>query len=101
MKSPKKGPRRLAARAGSERKTSDATQCKTRADCVNPFGPAIPDAPLLMSRKATARMLGISLGTLDTWVKQGIIPTFRVGRVVRFRRDAINQWIKDREGSAR
>jgi len=45
---------------------------------------AAPTQKQFFSRQETAEMLGISLVTLDSYVKRGFIIAFRVGFKVRF-----------------
>jgi excisionase family DNA binding protein len=44
---------------------------------------------ILLSKKVTASMLGISVGMLDKLVRQGKIEPVYIGRRVLFRRDAV------------
>ena len=46
-------------------------------------------APLLISKKTAAALLGISVGMLEKLVRQGKIEPVRIGRRVLFRRDAV------------
>lgn len=50
--------------------------------------------PLLLSRKETAAVLGISLRTLDTLVIQGEIATRRVRRRVLFERRELERFAR-------
>lgn len=43
-----------------------------------------PDTRLI-SRKQTAERLNISLPTLHTWTKDGVIPAIRIGGTVKYR----------------
>jgi excisionase family DNA binding protein len=45
--------------------------------------------PILISKKQTAELLGISIGLLDKLVRQGKIERIRIGRRTLFRRDAV------------
>lgn len=45
--------------------------------------------PDFLTRKQAAKMLSISLGTLDTWTKEGRIKKHRAGGIVRFRKDEL------------
>lgn len=42
-----------------------------------------------ITRKETARILGISLPTLNEWSKKGIIPSYRISSRVRYKKDEI------------
>jgi excisionase family DNA binding protein len=46
-------------------------------------------APILLSKKESARLLGISVGMLDKLTRQGKIEPVYLGRRVLFRRDSI------------
>lgn len=39
----------------------------------------------LLNREETAKILGISLVTLHSWVKQNILKAYRIGNKVRFK----------------
>lgn len=40
----------------------------------------------LLTRKDAASFFGVSLPTLDEWTKNGVIPAYRIGSCVRFKR---------------
>lgn len=52
-------------------------------------------APSLLDREACARMLGVSLGTLDRLRREGL-PRVPVGDVDRFEADAVLMWLRER-----
>lgn len=43
----------------------------------------------LLTRKEVAKMLGISLPTLHSWVKNGTIQAYRIGNKVRFKKSEV------------
>jgi predicted site-specific integrase-resolvase len=45
-----------------------------------------PDKDKLLDRKTTAELLGISLVTLWDWTKKDIVPAFRIGNKVRYKK---------------
>lgn len=47
------------------------------------------DVPELMTRKQAAALVGVSLGTLDSWAKEGRLTKVRAGGIVRFRKDEL------------
>ena len=47
------------------------------------------DLPELLTRKQAAKLLSISLGTLDTWSKEGRIEKVRNGGIVRYRKSEL------------
>lgn len=47
------------------------------------------DLPELMTRKQAAAVIGVSLGTLDSWAKEGRLTKVRAGGIVRFRKDEL------------
>ena len=49
----------------------------------------------MLSRKEVSEMLGISLPTLHTWTKEGVIPGVRIGNTVRYRSGEIQAAMKD------
>lgn len=54
-------------------------------------------SPDLITRKATAEILGISLPTLNEWTKNGIIPAQRIGTRIRYNRANVYASLKDIE----
>jgi excisionase family DNA binding protein len=46
-----------------------------------------------MTPAATALYLSIALGTLRNWTSANFIPHVKRGRVVRYHRDKIDQWL--------
>ncbi|MEO1258851.1 MAG: helix-turn-helix domain-containing protein [Bacteroidota bacterium] len=42
--------------------------------------------PEFLTRKQAAKLLNISLGTLDTWSKEGRVIKVRSGKIVRYRK---------------
>jgi excisionase family DNA binding protein len=45
----------------------------------------------LLSRKQTAKVLGISLPTLHLWTLEGKIPAYRIASRVRYKRSEVEQ----------
>lgn len=54
----------------------------------------------LLSRKAAAAALGIPARTVYALVRQGEIPAVRVGRVLRFDRAHLDEWLARRTANA-
>jgi len=48
-----------------------------------------------------ADMLGVSASAVYHWVARGKIPCFRLGRLLRFRRSKIDDWVRRMEKSGR
>jgi excisionase family DNA binding protein len=48
-----------------------------------------PDLPEFMTRQQVAELMNISLMTLDTWVRQGKLPKYKTGSVVRFKKKEV------------
>lgn len=44
-----------------------------------------------------AEMLSISKPTLERWVRDRKIPFVKAGKLVRFRRDSLNEWLREQE----
>lgn len=63
------------------------------ADALAEHEPAA--APTLLDREACARMLGVSLGTLDRLRREGM-PELRVGDAPRYEADAVIAWLRGR-----
>lgn len=57
----------------------------------------------MTDRLLTAEQVAEMLGVPKSWVyeqsRRGAIPTVTLGRYRRFRLEAIEEWIKEREGS--
>ncbi|MCL9804911.1 helix-turn-helix domain-containing protein [Flavobacterium amniphilum] len=45
-----------------------------------------PDNEILLTREETAKMLSVSLVTLWSWTKDDIIPAYRIGNKVRYKK---------------
>lgn len=43
-----------------------------------------------------ARHLGIAPRTLDVWMAKRLVPFFKIGRTIRFKRDEIDAFLRDR-----
>lgn len=50
---------------------------------------AKPETPEYYTRKETAKLLGISLVTLNEWQRTGIVPAYRINTRVRFKREDV------------
>ena len=51
----------------------------------------------LLTSKEVATYLKVSYQTVRTWISLGKIPHSKLGKVVRFRMETINEWLKDQE----
>lgn len=51
-----------------------------------------------LSTTDAAQFLGVSVGTLEVWRcrKRYAIPFIKVGRLVRYRRSALERWLESR-----
>ena len=49
-----------------------------------------PEENNYCTRKETAKLLGISLVTLHKWSVEGLIPSYRIGSRIRYKKDEIN-----------
>lgn len=60
----------------------------------------IPNATLL-SRKEAAKYLGVSASTLANWAstKKFVIPYFRVGKAVRYRKSDLDDFIESNKAT--
>jgi len=50
----------------------------------------------LISPAELAETLGISIETVYAWTSQKKLPYIKLGRLVRFRKDEIDNWLKDK-----
>lgn len=64
---------------------------------LKPGEPQPPEIPEILSRKEVAELLGITLVTLDNWVKRSLIPASRIGSRVLFKREDVYKALKDVE----
>ncbi len=48
----------------------------------------------LITRQEAAEILGISLPTLNDWTKTGLLPAYRIGTRVRYKRDEVLASVK-------
>jgi excisionase family DNA binding protein len=55
-----------------------------------------PD-PLLVVPREAAKMLAISERSLATWTKAGLIPVVRIGKSVRYRLAALQEFVEKTE----
>ena len=51
---------------------------------------------MLLKIKDVARYLNIHEITAYRWSQRGIIPGFRIGGQWRFKKDVLDQWMKDK-----
>lgn len=59
---------------------------------------AVDEFEGLLDRKAAARLLRVAPRTLDRWhLSHTGPPRIRMGRLVRYRRQAVEKWINSRE----
>lgn len=54
----------------------------------------------LMTPQELAAYLDIRLNTVYTWTHQNMIPYVKVGRLLRFRRSDVNDWLSQRSHKA-
>lgn len=50
---------------------------------------------VLLSRKEAANLLGVSLGTLSTYCKSGVIISYRIGSLIRFKKSQVMGSLKE------
>lgn len=53
-----------------------------------------PEEDVMMSIKEVTKYLKISRQTLHTLTKQGLIPVYKVGRSVRYKRSEVEEYLK-------
>ena len=51
----------------------------------------------LLTAKEAAEYLGVKKGTIYEWVFYRKIPFIKMGRLLRFRRESLEEWIKEKE----
>jgi excisionase family DNA binding protein len=65
---------------------SDTVRAEMQKNCISE---PKPETELLITRLETAKILGVSLVTLNEWTKQGIIPGYRISSRVRYKKAEI------------
>jgi len=48
----------------------------------------------LIEAKDVAEILNVKLTTVYTWALEGYLPAFKLGKLVRFKRDEVLTWIE-------
>jgi len=48
-----------------------------------------------------ADLLGVKLSTIYNWSHIKFLPTTKIGKVIRFRKEAIDKWLLKRESNGR
>lgn len=63
-----------------------------------PSAPTDPSHPILMTPTEVADMLGVTVETLSVWrsTRRYALSWTKIGRLVRYRRDAVESFISDR-----
>ena len=51
----------------------------------------------LLNVKDLSQLLCVKQSTIYDWVHQGIIPYYKVNKLVRFRESEINEWLKKKQ----
>lgn len=49
----------------------------------------------LLTSKEVADLLGVNRRTVQVWAKDGTLPAVKIGRLLRFSREAINAKLKE------
>jgi excisionase family DNA binding protein len=76
----------IDADAASEERTNNLSKSPRVAAALRPPSP-------WMTPVEAAEYLGIALGTLRNWTSAHFVPHVKKGRVVRYHRDAIDNWL--------
>ncbi len=62
--------------------------------------PAADDQRLCLTRRELARAIGLSERTISTLTGDGEIPYVRIGHSIRYPREIITQWLREKAGKA-
>ncbi len=92
----------MSATYGRER-TDGAPQTMNKASefCTDDRGRASAPETLTISRAELANGLSISVRTLRRWETMKIgPPPIRIGRIVRYRMSAVDEWLRQAEATA-
>jgi excisionase family DNA binding protein len=49
----------------------------------------------MLTTEDVARLFGMKASTIGDYARRGILPSFKVGKHRRFRRSAIEEWLRD------
>jgi excisionase family DNA binding protein len=55
----------------------------------------------LLTPTEIADLLGVKTSTVYQWTHQGFIPHVKLGRLVRFREQAVSEWVDKRSEAGR
>jgi len=55
----------------------------------------------LLNVQEVAELLGVKKSTIYQWTHQGFIPYVKVGKLVRFKPDAVMKWLNETETGGR
>jgi len=55
----------------------------------------------LLNVTEVAQLIGVKPSTIYQWTHQGFIPYVKVGKLVRFKPDAVMKWIDEKETGGR
>ena len=55
----------------------------------------------LLNVQEVAELIGVRPSTIYQWTSQGFIPHVKIGKLVRFKPDAIMKWVNERESVGR
>lgn len=56
---------------------------------ANPQTPELPPSDVFLTQKETADLLGVSTVTIWTWEGKGILKSYRIGNLKRFKKSEI------------
>lgn len=55
----------------------------------------------MLSRREVASKLGVSLSTIDRWIKERKIPYLNLNGIVRFDSQVVDSWLEKRKVKAK
>lgn len=58
----------------------------------------IGELPLALTVEQAARMLNISRNLAYDLVRRGVIPSLRLGRIIRISRSRLEEWVAENDG---
>jgi excisionase family DNA binding protein len=73
-----------------ELKTAISQAVKTEIEKIN-FSPKENYEPEFLTRQQVCEILGISLPTLHHWSRNGLLPSFRIGSRVRYKKEDVSK----------
>jgi excisionase family DNA binding protein len=63
-------------------------------EATDPKGRIAPRGGCFLNKKQVAEWLGVTVGTLDEYMRRGLVTYYKLGRTVRFRLEDLEEHLK-------